>query len=152
MTHNHPRRPRARAYVVMPFAELYDPLYSAAIQPAAARAGLAVARYDEIEWQGDVNARIAHGISSADVLVAVVTGRNANVFYEIGFARAIGKTILVLASTREEIPAFLEDLPCVVYGASLDGLRRGLAAAFANLMRADEQAMQTFRHSLLVHG
>lgn len=117
-----------RVFVAMPFAKRFDALYEKAIRPAVMSAGLKVVRYHDVDGHGSVNARIARGIDGSGLMIAVVTGRNANVFYEIGFARASGKSILVIASAKEEIPAFLEDLPRITYGRSLTDLRKKLAA------------------------
>src|SRR5215467_11752121 len=59
--------------------------------------------------------RIYNQINKADVLVADMTGRNANVFYEVGYAHALGKIVLLLTKNADDIPFDLKHYQHIVY-------------------------------------
>jgi hypothetical protein len=56
---------------------------------------------------------VSAAIRSADVLVAVVTAGNTNVFYELGLAAGASVPILITASANELLPAGLASVPYV---------------------------------------
>ena len=62
---------------------------------------------------GNVLAEISSAIRSADVLVAVVTGANANVFYELGLAAGANVPTLIAAPAGEPLPMDLRSVPYV---------------------------------------
>jgi hypothetical protein len=71
--------------------------------------------------------RIYNQISKADVIIADMSGRNANVFYEVGYAHAIGKTNLLVTQKAEDIPFDLKHYPHIIYNGSLTYLKAELA-------------------------
>jgi hypothetical protein len=54
-------------------------------------------------------------INAAIFLIADCTGRNPNVFYEIGIAHAIGKQTILISQTIDDVPFDLRHLRIVVY-------------------------------------
>ena len=59
----------------------------------------------------------------ADLIVADLTGRNPNVFYETGYAHALNKRVILLTQRAEDIPFDLKDYPHVVYGGRIFQLK-----------------------------
>ncbi len=47
---------------------------------------------------------IRNAIASADLILADLTGQNANVFYEIGIAHTLQKPVLLLSYSIEDVP------------------------------------------------
>jgi len=77
-------------------------------------------------------------ILSAEVVVADITGRNANVFYELGIAHTLGKPVILITQTTEDIPFDLNRYRHVIYEDNADGydkLQRGVAGALADVLR-----------------
>ena len=68
-------------------------------------------RVDEQEYDGLVIDRIYNQIQCADYLVADMTGLNANVFYEVGYAHALQKKVILLAQSHADIPFDLNQYP-----------------------------------------
>jgi len=115
--------------VLMPFASEFDGVYQA-IKNAVEHAGIFAARVDDQVYETPILERIYRQIRLADIIVADVTGRNANVMYEVGYAHAIGRAVTLLASTARDIPFDLTQYPHIVYGDDLDFLEVELRRRF----------------------
>ena len=61
-------------------------------------------------------------INEAYIIVADVTGRNPNVMYEIGMAHTVGKKVIILTQTMDDVPFDLRHIRCIVYEDSPVGL------------------------------
>src|SRR5688572_25503645 len=73
-------------FVIMPFRKPFDGYYRDVIAPAIETAGLTAVRADEINKPGVILNQIWKGITEAQICLADLTGRNANVMYEVGLA------------------------------------------------------------------
>jgi Holliday junction resolvase len=62
---------------------------------------------------GNLLSEISAAIRSADVLIAVLTGSNPNVYYELGLATGAGVSTLITGRTGEPLPADLATVPYV---------------------------------------
>ena len=72
------------AFVLMPFAKDFDDLYQLGIKAACDEVGIFCERVDETHVLGPIYDKIVNAISKADIIIADLTGRNANVYYENG--------------------------------------------------------------------
>ena len=57
-----------------------------------------------------------------------MTGGNPNVFYEVGYAHALGKIVVLLTQNPDDIPFDLKHKQHTVYGGKIELLRKELAA------------------------
>ena len=82
---------------LMPFNNRYNSLYST-IKHTCSYNGFTCKRTDEEKIENNANLRkyIVSMIVRAQVVVAVLDGRNPNVLYEVGIAHAIGKLVILL--------------------------------------------------------
>jgi len=55
------------------------------------------------------------GINRARLIIADLTGRNPNVFYELGIAHTLGKPVIMLTQSMDYVPFDLRHLRCIVY-------------------------------------
>jgi hypothetical protein len=124
----HNTKPKPFVFVLMPFAMAFDDVYQLGIKPAAEEAGAYCERIDEQIFVDSVLARIYNQIAKADLIVADMTSRNANVFYEVGYAHALGKTVILLTRDSDDIPFDLKHYPHIIYGDSIKGMRDNLTA------------------------
>jgi hypothetical protein len=115
---------RARADA---FAPAYDDVYELAIKAARDEAGAYAERVDKQIFSGSILDRLFNQISKADLVVADMSERNPNVFYEVGYAHALGKTTILLTRDEADIPFDLKHRPHIVYGDSLSRLKAELA-------------------------
>jgi hypothetical protein len=106
------------AFVVMPFREPWLTLYDTMIEPAVTAARLMCVRGDRISRAGDLPQNIWNAILRAGVVVADISAENANVFYELGLAHALGKDTFVLRERNARVPADIGAAHYVDYDAS----------------------------------
>lgn len=118
--------PKPFVFVLMPFSSDFDDTYRLAIKPACEQAGAYAERVDEQIFDGSILQRIFNQIAKADIIVSDLTGRNANVFYETGYAHALGKRTLLLTKNVDDIPFDLKHFAHIVYGGRLTDLLKEL--------------------------
>jgi nucleoside 2-deoxyribosyltransferase len=115
------------AFVLMPFDTSFDDIYKLGIKETAEKLGIRAERVDEqIFHKENILERIYRQIEMADLIIADLTGRNANVFYETGYAHAKGKPCLLLTSRADDIPFDLKHHRHLIYGDSIQNLRQAL--------------------------
>ncbi|WP_281850645.1 hypothetical protein [Pseudomonas helleri] len=77
--------------------------------------GFQVLRGDEKLEPGDIFRKILTLVASARIVVANISGRNPNVFYELGIAHALGKQVILLAHSNSHVPFDVQSKPIVFY-------------------------------------
>ena len=108
--------PKPFAFVLMPFAKEFDDVcYLLGIKPACETAGAYAERVDDQIFHESILQRIYNQISKADIIIADMTGRNPNVFYETGYAHALGKPVILLTRSSDDIPFDLKHYTHIVY-------------------------------------
>lgn len=114
-----PGSPRPFVFVLMPFDRTFADTYQLGIKAACEAAGAYCERVDEQVFTENVLARIINQIAKADIVVADMSDRNPNVFYETGYAHALGKTVILLTRRSEDIPFDLRQYPHIVYATAV---------------------------------
>lgn len=102
-------------FVLMPFGNYYDMYFNDLYSPAIKDAGLDPERADSIFTTGTVMEQIWERIKKASVLVAELTGKNPNVFYELGLAHAHGKPVILITGSLEDVPFDLRHVRIITY-------------------------------------
>jgi hypothetical protein len=103
-------------FVMMPFAAPLGNYYEKVYKPAIEKAGLKPARADaEIFGTGKIMDQVWSGINAAKVLVAEMTTRNPNVFYELGLAHALKKPVVLVSSNEGDVPFDLKHIRVIYY-------------------------------------
>ena len=123
MTNSRNTKPKAYCFILMPFTEDFDDVYRLGIKDACTRAGAYCERVDEQIFHERILDRIYNQIAKADLIIADMTGRNPNVFYEVGYAHALGKLTILLTQSSDDIPFDLKHFPHIVYGTKISALR-----------------------------
>jgi hypothetical protein len=119
-------RPKLFVFVLMPFKEEFNDIYELGIEAACEEAGAFCQRVDRQIFFGNMLERIYNQIAKADVIVADVTGQNPNVFYEIGYAHALNKQVILLVNNSEGIPFDLKHYPHIIYKGQISKLKTEL--------------------------
>ncbi len=103
-------------FVMMPFADPLGSYYDKVYKPAIEKAGLIPIRADnEIFGTGKIIDQVWSGINSAKVLIAELTDRNPNVFYELGLAHALQKPVVLISSNEKDVPFDLHHIRVIYY-------------------------------------
>jgi hypothetical protein len=106
----------------MPFAEKFEPIYEDHIRRVVSDAGLSSQRADEIASTNLITWDIWERINKSRFVIADLTDRNPNVFYEVGLAHAISKEVILLTQNMGDIPFDLQSLRFIVYEYSPRGM------------------------------
>ena len=102
-------------FVMMPFAKKYRPIYDKYIHPAINELELVCKRADDFVTSKSIMSVIWSAINQAEIVIGECSGKNSNVFYEIGIAHALGKHTILMAQTLEDIPFDLRHLQVIIY-------------------------------------
>ncbi|WGT34371.1 hypothetical protein [Pseudomonas atacamensis] len=103
-------------FVMMPFANPIGSYYSTIYEPAIQKAGLTPIRADaDIFGTGKIIDQIWQGINNSKILVAELTHRNPNVFYELGLAHALNKPVVLICSNESDVPFDLQHIRVIYY-------------------------------------
>lgn len=109
-------------FVLMPFRAEYDEIYQDIIKPLLEEMGYHCLRADEIYGSRAIVQDIWEHIQISGLIIADMTDRNPNVFYELGLSHACGKNVILITQSIEDVPFDLRHLRCVVYKQTLRGL------------------------------
>lgn len=113
-----------KVFVVMQFSEPYQQLYSEVIQPVTEEFGLQAYHAGEVFGPGVILQDIVKGIIESKIVIAEVTPANQNVFYELGYAHALGKPTILLAERGKPLPFDITGYRCLFYENSIGGKRQ----------------------------
>lgn len=114
------------AFVLMPFEQAFDDVYNLGIKAAAADANIVAERVDEQIYTESILERIYRQIKTSDFIVADMTGRNPNVFYEVGYAHALGKLCTLITKSADDLKHHRH----IVYEGSIAALKHKLITEF----------------------
>ena len=104
-------------FVLMPFGDVSNvqSVYRDHVKTVVERCGLRCERADDIYDVSGVMQSVWEGINKARLVVADLTERNPNVFYELGIAHTLGKPVVMLSQSIDFVPFDLRHLRCIVY-------------------------------------
>ena len=128
---------RNKVFVLMPFTEEWsNRIWKKILQPLISDSGMEAKRADDL-YGRDIMEDIWTALCEAQIVVADITGRNANVFYELGIAHTLGKSVILLSQRSQDIPFDLNRYRHIIYQDNLDGyelLRRDLPLAIRAIL------------------
>lgn len=108
-------------FVLMPFTpDWADRVYRRVVAPVLRECDLNPKRADDF-FGADVIEDIWTAVNTASVVVADVTGRNPNVFYELGIAHTLGKTTVIITQNEDDVPFDIRTRRFIKYDDNLDG-------------------------------
>ena len=110
-------------FVLMPFIEEMKPVYEDHIKNVCSNLGLTVARADDFFSTQSVITEIWAAINGSRILIADCTGRNPNVFYEIGVAHTVGRKVILLSQRENDMPFDLVHIRRITYTYTPRGMK-----------------------------
>jgi len=149
LINSQPRRPQPRVFrledhdnieptlvsLMMPFHPTFDAVYAVLKQTAEA-VGLRCRRADDIWENPAVIQDVVSLIDRSKVVICDCTGRNPNVFYEIGIAHTLGREVILITQHEADIPFDLRHLRYVRYlnnGEALSALGSRLQSRLSDI-------------------
>ena len=104
----------------------------ASIRRACSELGIRAERVDDIEFTGQITAKVHSNIRHAEFVIADLTHERPNVYYEIGFADALGKPLILIAKVGTAVHFDLAGMR-ILYYDNLTSLEHTLKRALAGL-------------------
>jgi hypothetical protein len=123
--------PERICFVVCPLGEpdsdirrRSDQVCQHVIRPAVEKNGLVLLRSDQISEPGMITNQIIRHILHDRLVIADLTDRNPNVFYELALRHAFNKPVVQLIESGQRIPFDVFASRTVYYELTLDGARK----------------------------
>ncbi len=132
------RKEGKQIFVLMPFSSGLEDVYHLGIREVVAKLGASCERADEIEYVGGVVEKIYDSIKNADLVVAEITTPNPNVYYELGYAHALGIPVILLTQNAQATPFDLRGYRHIIYSSILD-IRDKLDRLMRTLIELDNE-------------
>ncbi len=121
------------ASAMMPFHQGFASVYES-IQSAAESVGLRCRRADDIWENPAIIQDVVSLIDRSRIVICDCTERNANVFYEAGIAHTLGREVILITQSSNDIPFDLRHLRYIPYLNNDQG-RAELEAALTSRMQ-----------------
>lgn len=102
-------------FVLMPFNLALKPIYDDHIKKVLGRLELVCQRADDIFGPTPIIEDIWENINRARILIADLTNKNPNVFYEVGIAHTLGKEVILITQSLDDVPFDLRHLRHIPY-------------------------------------
>lgn len=87
--------------MLMPFNSRYESRYEL-VRKVCSLNGFCCMRSDQISNTGNLLRQIVEMILKSQLIIALLDGKNPNVFYEIGLAHSIGKPVILIANMQDK--------------------------------------------------
>jgi hypothetical protein len=103
-------------FIIMPFGDKdLNDIFEQIIRPTVIECKLHGVRGDDVFGSNSIVQDIMKSIRDSRIVIADLTGRNANVFYEVGLCHAWGKAVLLLSQSIDDVPFDLRHLRILKY-------------------------------------
>lgn len=109
------------AAVMMPFAKEFDPVFEA-IKRACGANALRCLRVDDLWEDATIVQDIFNLLFRAQVVVVDFSGKNSNVMYETGIAHTLGKHVIPISQSLEDVPFDMRHHRVLKYLPNSEGL------------------------------
>lgn len=123
------------AFVLMPFRSSMDSIYFGGIMPACKSAGIFCERADHQQHQDNILQHIYQQIRKADIIIAEVTNKSLNVYYEVGYAHALSKQVVLITQKANAIPFDLKQYRHIIYKSTGNDLEEKLSKELVWLIK-----------------
>lgn len=108
---------KRHVFVAMPFTDEMVDVFYYGIQGPVHRAGFLCERIDHATFVGDIVDQIRRKIDTAAVVVADLTGANANVYLEVGYAWGRGRPVILISKKLEDLQFDVRGQRCLLYSS-----------------------------------
>lgn len=97
-----------------------DKLFKFIVKPVCEKCNFEAVRVDQLNNSDSITNTIIEQLSSAELVIADITGHNPNVFYEMGYRACLKKPIIHLRMKGEQIPFDIASIRTFDYDFELE--------------------------------
>lgn len=113
-----------KVFIGMPFRDHYQDIFDLVIQPTLVELGSSPWKADDIKGNVAVNCKICRALQESPQAIINISEANPNVFFEVGLAYGLGKSVLLLKDEESAVPSDLQAIEYTQYSRNrLRGLR-----------------------------
>lgn len=129
---------KPQCFVLIPFSpqKLTDIYRRYVKSPIEEQTQLRCIRADDIYRSRLIMNDVWHQINSAAIVIADLTNKNPNVFYELGMAHVLGKPTILISQNLDDVPFDLRGVRTIIYNDGPAGYER-LAQAIVKFVKAE---------------
>ena len=109
-------------FVVMAFKAALRPIYDDHILKVTKSLKLVAKRADDFFTAHHIMSDVWEAMNAARLVIADCTGRNPNVFYEIGMAHTLGRTVIMITQDKKDVPFDLQSIRFIPYEYTPPGM------------------------------
>lgn len=111
-------------FVLMPFKDEFTSIYKSIINPIVTSLNLKCLRADEIFTSTKIVEDIFKNIKKSNLLIADLTGKNPNVFYELGISHSLNKEVILLTQEISDVPFDISHYRIIIYQDTISGAEK----------------------------
>lgn len=130
---------KPKIFIAMPFADHMNDIFHYGIQGAVNSAGFLAERADMASFTGDIMDWVKDRISTAEMMIADLSGANANVYLEVGYAWGRGIPTVLIASNADELKFDVRGQRCIIY-RSIKDLEEKLTSEIKSLHQSKSRS------------
>ena len=97
-----------------------EKLYNYILKPVVEKLGYDITRSDKISEPGMITTQIINHVINSELVIADLTGHNANVFYELAIRHATKKHYIQLIQRGRKIPFDVQNLRTIYYDFDIE--------------------------------
>jgi hypothetical protein len=119
-----------KCFVISPIGEETSPIrrhadevFEYVIRPALKERDIEAIRSDQIYEPGKISDHMFRAIFGHDLCIAVLTGANPNVYYELAVAQSANRPVIILIEKGQILPFDVKDFRSVEYDLSITSYR-----------------------------
>lgn len=113
-----PKHNQYSIFVVMPFSETWSDETYDIIKEVCNNLDVKLNRADEILGSQSIYNDIITNIIESDIIIVDITVKNANVFYELGYAHALKKNVILIRQPHNNVPFDIAQFRYIEYELS----------------------------------
>ncbi len=112
-------------FVIMPFGDPFDELYKEVIKESLEENNFTVIRADDLYGAKPIMEDILNSIEASEIVVVDLTGRNPNVFYELGIthSRKLNDNVFIITQDLDDVPFDLKPYRIISYKPTISGVK-----------------------------
>ena len=109
------KEPERASKLELTYSDCIKPTVESIKIPGEPDESISCHRADMASRPGEIITHVIENLVSADIVIADLSGRNPNVFYELGVRHAVNNNTILIADSLDAIPFDLRGLRTIIY-------------------------------------